>query len=61
MSIKKMIKKNAKRGRIHMKRLNIEVPDEMFKKIEQKVERGDYRTVSEFIRAAIRALLSLDC
>jgi putative addiction module CopG family antidote len=56
-----MTKKNAKRGRICMKRLNIEVPDEMFKKIEQKVERGDYRTVSEFVRAAIRALLSLDC
>jgi len=44
-----------------MKRLNIEVPDEMFEKIEEKIESGEYRTISEFVRAAIRALLTIDC
>jgi Arc/MetJ-type ribon-helix-helix transcriptional regulator len=61
MSNEKMRKKSAKRRRIRMKRLNIELSDKLFEEIRRKVENGDYRTVSEFVRAAIRALLTIDC
>jgi putative addiction module CopG family antidote len=44
-----------------MKRLNIELSDKMFEEIERKIKSGEYRTISEFVRAAIRALLTIDC
>jgi Arc/MetJ-type ribon-helix-helix transcriptional regulator len=50
-----MVKKSAKMGRFRMKRLNVELSDKMFEEIERKIKSGEYRTISEFVRAAIRS------
>jgi len=39
------------------KHVEIEIPEKLYQKIKQQIEGGEYRTVSEFIRAAIRKML----
>jgi len=39
------------------KRVEIELPTKLYEKIQQKIEGGEFATVSEFIRAAIRKML----
>jgi len=39
------------------KRVEIELPEKLHKQILSKIEGGEYATISEFIRTAIRKML----
>jgi Arc/MetJ-type ribon-helix-helix transcriptional regulator len=39
------------------KRVEMELPEKLYEKIVRQIEGGEYATVSEFIRAAIRKML----
>jgi len=40
-----------------VKRVEIQLPDRLYQKIKEKVESGNYATVAEVIRTAVRKML----
>jgi Arc/MetJ-type ribon-helix-helix transcriptional regulator len=41
-----------------MKRVDILLPDQLYEKVKKEVENGNYSTISDVVRTALRKLLS---
>jgi len=39
---------------VRMRRLNVDINEELYKALKREVERGSYRTISEVIRDMLR-------
>jgi antitoxin ParD1/3/4 len=49
--------KRFRRQKTHMKRITLRLPDQQIEMLEQMVEAGEFPTISEAVRDAVRQLI----